>query len=204
MKMRTGLQTAALLVSLATGGGIGSAQAASSGTLLGVDIGAITSAGNSNSDNVGLTISYLDTYFMVSNIAFLGTIGGPGNNAPAAPSNETITGTISGQNTSGTFSASPYPVVAYDVKAGNDNALYSTGLAGILSGTADTSAITVGNGNNPTFSHVDFFGCVGGCTTSSGSNPGGGTPIPEPASIALLGAGLISLGLARRREAKQA
>lgn len=126
-------------------------------TLIGVDISAITSAGKSNNDDVGLTVTYLRTLFDNQNIVYLGTIDGPGNDAPSTPAGETISGTTFGL--SGTWSSDSYLAYAFDVKAANDNALESV-LPPALSGTWSTSDITNNGGQQPDVSHIDFFGAL--------------------------------------------
>jgi hypothetical protein len=73
----------------------------------------------------------------------------------------------------------------FDIKQADGFALFYDLTAPITTFTVDLDTYFP---NNPGFSHVTWFDT--GSTT---------TPVPEPASLALLGVGLIALGVARRR-----
>jgi hypothetical protein len=73
---------------------------------------------------------------------------------------------------------------------GQFNVLYEINPPLLNSGIWDTSENIVGNGSQGGLSNFDLFG-------------GPGTPrsVPEPSAIAVLGIGLLGLGLLRRRKA---
>jgi hypothetical protein len=152
---------------------VGMCRVADAG-LIGVDISTITSAGKSNNDDVGLTVTYLRTYFDNPNIIYLGTYDGPGNDAPSPPAGEIISVTSANGGLNGTWSSNEDLVYAFDVKAANDNALESV-VPPALSGTWSTSDITNNGGQHPDVSHIDFFGA----------------PVAVPAPV--IGRGLPSL-----------
>src|SRR5271165_2536659 len=119
---RRGIRFASGVVyGFATGLGLAGATGPANATLIGVDIPAITSEGNN--DDVGLTVAYLRTFLNNPNIVYLGTIDGPGKDAPNPPPGESITGSSGGP--SGTWKSNLDLVFAFDVKAGSDNALES-------------------------------------------------------------------------------
>lgn len=163
------------------------AMAAPTITLVGKDLQAITTAGKSNNDNVGYTIAFLDALFHVNNVAYIGTLDGPGDNAGSLPAGQSITGSISGSTAS--FTSSKYLVLAFDVKASTHNALYTV-VPGILYGTASSSGIVNHGGQLPNISHVDFFGVP--------VVPVKGVPEPATWAMMLLGFGGIGAGLRRR------
>lgn len=161
-------------------------MATNTGTLVGVDIPSTTSAGKSHNDDVGLTIAYLDTLFGRKDISYIGTLNGPGNNAPLLPLGQSISGSING--TTATYSSSHYDILAYDVKASNQNALYQI-MPGVLSGSLDSSGILNHGGQIPAISHADFFGVAAG-----------GVPEPATWAMMLLGFGGIGFSLRRRSQ----
>jgi hypothetical protein len=185
-RCRLSVITGAVALAAALVGMYGVADA----SLIGVDISTITSAGNSNNDDVGLTVTYLRTYLDNPNIVYLGTYEGPGNDAPNAPAGEIITVTSANGGLNGTWSSNKDLVYAFDVKAANDNALESV-VPPALSGTWSTSDITNNGGQQPDVSHIDFFGAV--------PAPVIGRGLPSLLAVAgmLFGARLWGLGRGR-------
>lgn len=161
-------------------------MATNTGTLVGIDIPSTTSAGKSHNDDVGLTVAYLDTLFGRSDISYIGTLSGPGNNAPALPLGQSISGSII--DTTATYSSSHYKILAYDVKASNHNALYEV-VPGVMSGSLDSSAILNHGREIPAISHADFFGFSAG-----------GVPEPATWAMMLLGFGAVGFSLRRRNQ----
>jgi hypothetical protein len=98
---------------------------------------------------------------------------------------------------------------AYVVKGGNGFALYylDPALASVdAPGMAfDTFSLVVGNGkkavaNNPALSHISWYGVEGDEPTCEQGGDCDSSDVPEPASLALLGIGLLGAGYAHRRK----
>ncbi|MCS6921852.1 MAG: PEP-CTERM sorting domain-containing protein [Elioraea sp.] len=111
---------------------------------------------------------------------------------PAFPSITGLKFSFSGQNGTGTWTHTPGPgdpgITGWSAKGGLHFNTYTVTGGTVTSGSW-TTPINPNNGRPYGLSHITFFATA----------PGNGTPVPEPASLALLGAGLMGLGFALRR-----
>jgi hypothetical protein len=127
---------------------------------------------------------------------------------------------ISGATSTGTYDSaliggqvpSPFNTVDVCFKAGGSNSC--SGSGGVLDGQTGSGTLTLSFATAPTsLTLSDFFlryqsitgaGNVTSATgsgTISSSTSTGGTPVPEPGMLGLLGLGLIGVALMRRRQA---
>ena len=85
----------------------------------------------------------------------------------------------------------------YSVKGADEYALYWLGEDGASSGDWWTGHLRTPNGNNiPEISHLAVFNPTGGAPPPT-------DPVPEPATMLLLGSGLLGSGALARRRRKQ-
>ncbi len=141
-------------------------------------------------------VNDLNAALGVTDVVYLGRLnpnGGVEYGPVLTGTGASISGTgLTGKSGTWTFTqgSTTYEVVGIEINGGSKGALYLVTPAA-LNGFWDTNDLTAGaSSNTPNLSHMDFFARIASTTT-----------VPEPATLALIGAGLVGVWSVRRRKA---